>query len=196
MKTSKKNIRIPQAYRLIYIAILLFISLPSTLAQEATDSLRANYPDYKVYGNPASNKEEAVWKIMEKYDEGWRTGDTELAASCLAIDAEWTNAFGNTKRGREDIHKYFQWLFKKFNLGKDAASTENERTDDKEKSRGEDTISVRHLGDDVAVLHGIGFTTMGNSPEQGIRKMHVTTVLARQNGKWEIVHQMIMDERE
>ena len=196
MKNNKNFIRTSSVYTLIYLMFFFSSSLSKIFAQETTDSLRANYPEYKVYGNLTSDKEEeALWEVMEKLYKGARTGDAELAASCFAADAEWTNAFGNTQRGRENILKRFQWLFEKFNFGSDHASTENERTDEKE-NRGGDNISVRYLGDDVAVLHGIGFSTVGNDSEQAIRKIHTITVLAKQHGKWEVVHSTIMDERE
>ena len=196
MKTKTVVTRIVPTYPLICLIFFLAIPLSNVLAQVGADSLRARYPEFKVFGNPVSDQDkEAVWKVMEKLGEGWRTGDAGLVASCYAADAEWTNAFGNVEHGRENIQKYHQWFFKEFNLGNANTDAENDPAEDKDKFEGRG-ISIRYLGDDVAVSHGLTFTAMGKAAGKELRKIHTTYVLAKQDGKWEIVHQMIMDERE
>lgn len=58
-------------------------------------------------------------------------------------------------------------------------------------------VSLRYVGDEVAILHGVTMSTRGEARSgTGERRVHTTTVLAKEDGAWRIVHQMIMDARE
>jgi uncharacterized protein (TIGR02246 family) len=143
-------------------------------------------PEYQVFGEPASPQDaEAIGMLMRRFSEAWGAGDASATASLYAEDAEWTNAFGDVVRGPDNLRAFLGWVFSR----------------DEEASEGESMrsrpLSLRYLGDDVAVVHGLTMSTRGAARSgAGPRRVHVTFILAKQNGEWRIVQQMIMDARE
>ena len=59
------------------------------------------------------------------------------------------------------------------------------------------TVSIRYLGDDAAVIHTYTEGQRGPSrnEDEELRRTHVHLVLGKQNGVWKIFHTAIMDAR-
>jgi uncharacterized protein (TIGR02246 family) len=107
-------------------------------------------------------------------------------AERYATDADWTNAFGVRIQSREELAKFFDKLSRSANF--QAAST----------VPGSRKIDVRFVRPDVAVLleylefaGQIDPTTGQTMPT---RKIHIQYVLSKEDGKWLIQSELIMDE--
>lgn len=150
--------------------------------------LYPNLPEFQVYGKPATPEDgEEVLALLRKFGQAWGSGDAEAAVSTYADNIEWTNAFGVIVKGTDNLKKYFNWLF----------SRDKEKSGGSSESNNSKLISLRYLGDDVAIYHGITLSDRGQSRSgHGQRRNHVTFVLEKKDGKWKIAHQMIMDERD
>lgn len=168
-------------------AILVFLLPAPALAQD--DPPPGSYstrPEYRVFGEVTPEDAEAIRRVMQGFSEARQAGDAERTAAFFAEDVEWTNAFGDVVRGSDNLQKFLGWLFSKDEKG----TTEGEATEYR-------PVSVRYLGDDVAILHGMTLSTRGEARSgEGPRRVHLTFVLAKQNNEWKIVYQMIMDSRE
>jgi uncharacterized protein (TIGR02246 family) len=83
-------------------------------------------------------RSKAVESAIQGWTEGWRTKNAQLACASYADDADWTNAFGMTERGRDAICKR---LAEVFTLPFVMAATSDVVSQD-----------IRFLGSDVAVV--------------------------------------------
>ena len=126
----------------------------------------------------------AITAAIDRWYEGWETLDAPLAARDYADDALWTDAFGQTRRGRAAIEAY---LLEDFTLG--FATVGESRPVIQE---------VRSLRPDVALV-----TTReerGQRQALGMAQLAVqrTThlrVFERRGGQWVIVNHLIADAR-
>ena len=66
-----------------------------------------------------SDDQQAIGKSLLTLLTSFRDRDTEALHSVYSDDADWVNAFGTVKRGREEIVDYLRGLFAddKFNRG-------------------------------------------------------------------------------
>lgn len=143
-------------------------------------------PEYRVFGEATPKDAEAIRMLMRQFGEARQSGDGERTAAFFAEDVEWTNAFGDVVRGSDNLQKFLDWLFSQDEEGTTEGETMEYRP-----------VSIRYLGDDVAVLHGMTLSTRGEARSgEGPRRVHLTFVLAKQSETWRIVYQMIMDARE
>ena len=171
---------------LLIAAQACLLAVPAFAQEDPPPGSFSKLPEYQVLGEPASPEDaEAIGTVMRRFAEAWSAGDASAAASLYAEDAEWTNAFGDVVRGSDNLQMFLSWVFSR----------------DEEASEGESAqsrpLSLRYLGDDVAVVHGRTMSTRGAARSgEGPRRVHVTFILAKQSGEWRIVHQMIMDARE
>jgi uncharacterized protein (TIGR02246 family) len=136
-----------------------------------------------VAGDDASKN--AVEAAVQTWNDGWRTKNAQLACSEYAEDADWTNAFGMTERGRDAICKK---LAEVFNLPFVMAAKSEVVSQD-----------IRFLGPDVAVVitkvHRVGQHTPGGEP-LGDRDTRHQRVLFRSGGRWRVVSHLIADARD
>jgi uncharacterized protein (TIGR02246 family) len=144
-------------------------------------------PEYKVFGEPPSEQDaQAISSLMRRFGQARSANDAKGAAAAFSDDAEWTNAFGDVVRGSANLEKFLAWLF----AGDEPGTTQGESTSYK-------PLSIRYLGDDVAILHGMTQSTRGPARSgEGPRRVHLTWVVAKDNDEWRIVHQMIADARD
>lgn len=172
---------------LTLFAILVVLLPAPAFAQEGPPpGSSSKLPEYRVFGEATPKDAEAIGMLMRQFSEARQGGDAARTAAFFADDVEWTNAFGDVVRGSDNLQKFLDWLFSQDEKG----TTEGEAM----KYR---PVSIRYLGDDVAVLHGMTLSTRGEARSgEGPRRVHLTFVLAKQNEKWRIVYQMIMDARE
>jgi len=172
--------------RLLLLSTLSGLLVTPCLAQDDPPGLQPEPPEYRVFGKPSSAEAgEALAVASRGFSDAWASGDAAAIASYYADDAEWTNAFGDVVRGPADLQAFLTWMFAQ---------------DDKATSAGEITearrVSLRYLGDDVAVAHAQTRSTRGEARSgEGTRQNHLTFVWAKMEGEWKIVHQMIMDAR-
>lgn len=169
----------------LQLAATTCVVVTPSFGQDRPPGLQPEPPEYRTFGAPSSPEAgAALAEATRGFSQAWARGDAEAVASYYAMDAEWTNAFGDIVRGPADLRTFLTWLFSQ----NDEASA-GEMTN----TRG---ISLRFLAGDVAVVHGQTTSTRGQARGgEGIRHNHVTFVWAVVNREWKIVHQMIMDAR-
>ena len=128
----------------------------------------------------------AIGKVLGKVGKAFGMMDASIIADCYTEDADWTNAFGTTLQGRDNIIEYLEKLFADERFGQG-------------KMVGEPQGSIRLVKDDVAVAktyverEGQGTTDGG---EIDTRRNHSLKVLTKKDGRWLIVSDMYMDERD
>jgi uncharacterized protein (TIGR02246 family) len=182
----------------LFLFIFISMNIVSGFSQEKTNNdtlplpagawLYPNLPEFQVYGKPATAEDEkAIYALLQQFGKAWGSGDVEGATASYADDVEWTNAFGVIVKGTDNLRNYFKWLF-----SRDTATTGGSS-----ESRNSKFISLRYLGDNVAIYHGMTLSSRGVSRSgEDTRRNHITFVLAKKDGKWRIAQQMIMDERD
>ena len=103
-----------------------------------------------------------------------------------AADADWTNAFGRRLHGRGAISQWFDVL------AHDADYKAGVETLDSHK------VDVRFVRPDVAVVHEytevVGQIDPTIKKAMPTRRIHFQYVLSKENGKWLIQSELIMDE--
>ena len=133
-----------------------------------------------------ADDEKAIQAMLAVSGKGWMTKDAKLASSVYTEDAQWMNAFGIRKNGRAEIEGQLTWLF----------AHPGEKNS---KSSSFRDFSIKFLRPDVAVVHFYLELTgqMSDSgKEMPKRKIHTTRIAVKENGKWLIANEVIMDERE
>jgi len=129
---------------------------------------------------------EAIQSLLGQFSTAWSNSDAAAVAALYAPDAEWTNAFGDVVRGPADLERFLTQMFSQFETDVSEAEESNFQS-----------VSMRFMGDDAAISHGVTISRRGMEPgEPGERRVHVTFVLGKRDGDWKIVHQMIMDARQ
>lgn len=168
-------------------AALACLSATPCLGQIDPAGEGPEFPEFRVFGEAATATDgEAIQGLMLQFAAAWGSGDAEAVVACYADDAEWTNAFGDVVRGSAELEGFLTRMF-----------AEDEDEISAEEQTNARSISLRFLGDDVAVVHGVTISTRGNArSDMSERRVHTTFVAAKEGGTWQIVHQMIMDARE
>lgn len=128
----------------------------------------------------------AVLKTLESWNHGWAQADAGLAVQDYAIDADWTNAFGDRFQGRDALKKGLEFIFGlDFVMAGDSGGNEFE--------------DVTFLTPDVALLRsklvraGQKTSTGKTMPD---RHIHHLRVIQRREGKWQIVSHLISQAHE
>ena len=130
-----------------------------------------------------SEDESAVKALIEGAD-----GDDKNATKArqYAVDADWTNSFGERLHGREALLQKFDELAHSafYQAGRDAP--------------GSDKVDVRFVRPDVAVVYEYEEVVGQIDPTIGKpmppRKIHHQYVVSKEDGKWLIQSELIMDE--
>ncbi|MEM8983097.1 MAG: SgcJ/EcaC family oxidoreductase [Pseudomonadota bacterium] len=168
------------------IAVVLGLSLAMTSQAEDAPAPYEPLPAFVTIGEPASDEDmDAIREVLRGTGRGWGQGDAEMVASGYSDDAEWMNAFGQIRRSSAAIRDYLTELFS----AQDDAMAEFEE-------QNAASISLRFIGDNVAIYHGVTRSTrMGALEGADLRRVHNTTVLEKRDGQWLIVHEHISDAR-
>ena len=127
----------------------------------------------------------AVEAAVDRWTEAWQVKDAALAARDYADDAEWTNAFGQTQRGRAAIEAQLREVFAlPFVTAGQSAPTAQ---------------TVRFLRPDVALV----WTRVERRGQQapsgealGLRRTSHLRVFERRGGAWVITSHLISDARD
>ncbi len=120
---------------------------------------------------------------IDDWNKAWKIKDNVLAAKWYSHDAEFTNAFGFNRIGREAIQEYLGMVFKMdFVMAGDS-----EQTSIKLKLISDDTVLA------ISTISRIG-QKMSDESELGPRR---TTHhrLFKKNNNWQIVGHLISDAR-
>ena len=123
---------------------------------------------------------------MFKLASGFRDGTVEPLRDIHVDDADWTNAFGTTLKGRAQILDYLRHLFA------DERFTAGELV-------GQPQASVRFVRDDTAVVKTYAERRGQETVERGVlptRHNHSLKVVVKQGGHWLIVSELYSDARE
>jgi uncharacterized protein (TIGR02246 family) len=130
---------------------------------------------------------QAIERTLRMLQAAFRSHNADMLRDAYAADADWVNAFGTTRSGRDDIVAYLRGLFADEHFGSGSfASTPQ--------------VSVRPVTDDVVVARTY-VEIAGQQTVDGktlpVRRNHSLKVLARQpDGRWLIVSEMYMDARD
>ena len=141
--------------------------------------------------NPQAQSQElvraAIEQTLQKLGTAFREHDASALSGIYAENADWTNAFGTTRHGRDAIISYLRGLFADphFAAGRPVGTPE---------------LAVRLVTDDVALaktyveIQGQQTVAGGALPT---RRNHSLKVLSRQSdGRWLIVSEIYMDARD
>lgn len=127
----------------------------------------------------------AIRQAIANWDAGWKEFNAELASQDYADDADWTNAFGRSRKGKAEIQKFLVGVFA--------------RPEMRSRRTTPSTVSIRFPRPDVAVVSStretVGQKTVGGQ-EYPTRKTHDLRVFVREGDRWAIVSHLIMDEKE
>ena len=133
----------------------------------------------------AKKDEGAIRQIIANWDQGWKVFDPELTTRGYASDADWTNAFGISRKGQSEIHKFLADLYKNPGI-RSRQSTPS-------------TTTIRFIRPDIATVSSYR-ETVGQKSASGAayptRKTHDLRVFVRDKTTWSIVSHLIMDEKE
>lgn len=143
-------------------------------------------------GQPLSQKanqmasaedESAIRAIVRHWQENWEKFDATVLKEDYAGDADWLNAFGVRQKGSADILAFVASVVKR------------------PQNQGRHTTwgapQIRFVRPDVAIAYR-DYETGGNKASDGRdlpeRHSHSTWVLAKDDGKWRIISQVISDD--
>ena len=167
---------------------VLFLALASACTTGAQESPAAyeDLPEFVQFGEPATEADfDAIRELLATSGAAWGQGDAETFASFYSDDAEWMNAFGQVRRGSDAIKVYLSDLFE---------DQDEEMAEFEEQSGA--SISLRFIGDNVAIFHGVTSSTrMGALEGAEERRVHNTSVMEKRGDTWVIVHEHISDAR-
>ncbi len=130
--------------------------------------------------------EGAVFEVLLAVGGAFRSLDATGIENLYADDADWTNAFGTTLKGKQEIFQYLKELFANTHFAAGAPI-------------GPPEASVRFLGDDVAVAKTYVERTGQQTADGGtlpVRRNHSLKVLTKEAGTWRIVSDFYMDARD
>lgn len=127
---------------------------------------------------------DAVMQALHRWEQAWVEKNAELAARDYSDDADWTNAFGMRRIGREEIQKLLERVFQlPFVM---AGSTVYEYHD------------FTYLGPTTVLLRSRSIRTnqqLDNGETQPPRHINHLRVFSKRDGRWVIISHLIADER-
>ena len=151
-------------------ASVFCVAVPSARSQGVTSTARDSAAIRAVVGN---------------WDRGWTAFDAHVAAQDFSADADWTNAFGKSRKGQPAIEKYLAALFVTPEI-RSRTSTPS-------------TITMRFVRPDVAVVTS-DRQTSGQKTASGdtypTRMTHDLRILVKERGRWWVVSHQVMDEKD
>ena len=132
----------------------------------------------------ATRDQEAISRTLTSLLAGFSERDADKLTDVYSDDADWVNAFGSVKQGRQEILTYLRGLFADANF---TAGT----------LKAPPQSSIRVLTDDVVIvsthllIEGQQLLDVGVIDERDNRSLHV---LQRQSdGTWPVVSEIYMD---
>ena len=127
----------------------------------------------------------AIFKTMENWNKAWETSDAKLAVKDYTQDADWTNAFGMRRIGKDSIQALLEYVFSlPFVMAADKSNYEYH--------------DLKFLTDDVAILRSKNIREGQQLPDGRVeepRRVNHLRVYVKQKDKWLIISHLIGDER-
>jgi uncharacterized protein (TIGR02246 family) len=134
-----------------------------------------------------SEDESAIKALVESQDRVLVQGVGNLA-EVFAADVDWTNAWGRRLHGREELSQFWERGRHDQNYLASKVTPESVKTD------------VRFVSPDVAVVHSyverVGQLDPATGKAMLTRKVHSQIVVSKEDGKWLIQSELIMDEKQ
>jgi uncharacterized protein (TIGR02246 family) len=126
----------------------------------------------------------AIWKVINEFNDAWAAKDPIRYAAVFANDADWENAFGGHLKSRDSIQKTYERLMLQFSSAKETISG----------------IQVFCMSPDFALVD-IYQTVEGQKlPKSGrlvpTRRIRMSQVYQKINGKWQVKTHRVTDLRE
>lgn len=126
-----------------------------------------------------------IEQTIENWNKAWQTKDHKLAAQDYSDDADWTNAFGMTRKGRTEIEKILAEVFAlPFVMAGQSKTAEQ---------------TVKFIKKDVATVvtrvERVG-QQVPTGTELGTRQTSHLRVLVKSKGQWKIISHLISDARD
>ena len=132
----------------------------------------------------ASIDSAAIEQALLNWDNAWKTKDHVLAAKDYAVDADWTNAFGMTRKGKDQIEATLKEVFAlPFVMAGDSQVVSQE---------------IRFLDQGTALVRTRVERVGQLNPDRqalGTRHTNHLRVLKKADGQWRIVSHLISDAR-
>lgn len=131
----------------------------------------------------SAEDESAIRAIVDHWKENWEKFDATVLQGDYAEDADWLNAFGVRQKGSANILAFVAVVVKR------------------PQNQGRHTVwapaQIRFVRPDVAIAYR-DYQTGGNKARDGRelpeRHTHSTWILAKDDGKWHIISQVISDD--
>ena len=160
--------------RMLIVVSFVLIFTGTTLAQPlAARSKQAG----------SAEDEAAIQTIVNHWQQNWDKFDASVLEGDYAEDADWLNAFGVKYKGSANIIAFVATVVKRpQNQGRHTTWSKPE---------------IRFLRPDVAIAYR-DYQTGGNKTPDGKdapeRRTHSTWVMAKDEGRWRIISQVISDD--
>lgn len=162
------------------LAIAMFAAAGPAPAQE-----RYQIPAFRIYGAPSPAHAAALDAFLHDYWSAWASQDADRLAALHASDTEWINAYARMFQDRASLGAFLRdRLFPAFDPAVSAQEAQNARL-----------ISLRYLGNDVAIAHYYTDGGRGPSRQGALRRTHMHLVIERRGQDWRVVHTAIFDAR-
>ena len=125
----------------------------------------------------------AIMAAFQNWERGWELYDPELASRDYSDDADWTNAFGMRRIGRDSIHALLTQVFDISAVT--AGETRYEFHD------------LRFVSPEIALLRSRAIRERQQLADgtAEVRRIAHLRVFRKQNGQWLIISHLIADER-
>jgi uncharacterized protein (TIGR02246 family) len=136
----------------------------------------------QVRGSAADSA--AIVAAIDRWERAWRTRDAALAAQDYSNDADWTNAFGMRRHGRNSIQALLAQVFT--GAAVMAGQTRYQYHD------------LSFVNPDVALLRSRAIRTgqqLPNGHTEAPRHINHLRVFVKHAGRWLILSHLIADER-
>lgn len=134
-----------------------------------------------------NSEEKAIEATMGTLLEGFRRRDVDILKDIYSTDADWTNAFGRSLKGREAIVTYLRELFADSNFSEG-------------EMQGAPQVETRQVSENVVLIKTYMEISGQKTVDGGTlptRRNHSLKVLHRQyDDSWLIVSEIYMDARD
>lgn len=168
----------------ITITLLIFLCTATEVPAQPKKKDR-NTHEISKDTKPTAYDTAGVLAVMARRSKAMQERNAEIHRLNYAPDAQWLNAFGVRRTGIDSIITFLQGLY-------------NDPGFKESVMIREDKPEITFIRPDVAVAHQYeeleGQTIRGTLMKK--RKIHITLVISKENGKWLIRNQVIMDEKE
>lgn len=167
------------------LPILAFAAFAAAAPAQAQE--RYEIPVFRIYGDPTPTHAETLEEFLRDYWRAWGSQDADGLADLHASDTEWINAYARMFQDSARLRAFLEHrLFPAFDPAVSAQEAQNARL-----------ISIRYLGDDVAIAHYYTDGARGPSRQgdETLRRTHMHLVMERRREGWRIVHTAIFDAR-